>query len=595
VPRLAIPRSAALRRARLVAAACLALGGGPTLAQTAPPDWLAPGLVPTANQPPTFQPFTRRQPAQTDRPPAFQPFTRRQPSQTDQPTTFKLPPSGVGVTGFDATNARKRTPALRPGLAPAAMPLRPALTPAALPLTVASAAAKPAPPRSPYAAPIPPLPGEALASAMPGEPPVELGPIRRPPKKHKAHADEPTDPYEPTGIHVGSFLLYPAIEFIGGYNNNPGATPGGSGAALYTIAPELLAQSEWSRHSLKAELRGSYTGYSPDQTPTLSRPYLNGKVDGRFDVSRDTHILLGSRVLVSTDNPGSPNLQAGLAKLPVFVTYGGGPGLEQKFNRFAITAKADFERTSYQHSVLTDGSTVSNTDRNYNQIGGKLRGSYEILPGVKPFVEADADKRVHDTEFDDSGYARNSKGVTGLIGSSFELKRDLTGEIAVGYTKRTYEDARLSPLEGLVGDASLIWTADALNTVKLSATSTAGESTIAGVSGVLSRDIGLQLDHAFRRWLILSLKLGYGWDVYQGSEVDASSSSTELCGCVVSIPGGTSADRVDKRYSAAVDLTYKLNRSTQIKGELRQDWLRSNVAGVDYTASTALLGIRFQR
>jgi hypothetical protein len=33
----------------------------------------------------------------------------------------------------------------------------------------------------------------------------------------------------------------------------------------------------------------------------------------------------------------------------------------------------------------------------------------------------------------------------------------------------------------------------------------------------------------------------------------------------------------------------------QIKGEFRQDWLRSNVAGVDYSASTFRVGLRLQR
>ena len=126
-------------------------------------------------------------------------------------------------------------------------------------------------------------------------------------------------------------------------------------------------QSNWSRHELKADLRGSYTGYSPDETPTLSRPYFNGKVDGRIDVTRDTRIDLGTRVLVSTDNPGSPNLQAGLAKLPVFTTFGGSAGIGQNFNRFELAVKGDAERTVYQNSTLTDGTTASNEDRNYNQ------------------------------------------------------------------------------------------------------------------------------------------------------------------------------------------------------------------------------------
>ncbi len=119
----------------------------------------------------------------------------------------------------------------------------------------------------------------------------------RPPKKRKAHT-EPDDPYAPLGVHAGAFTLFPAIELIGGYDTNPARAPGGQGASLYTVAPELQAQSNWSRHELKADLRGSYTGYSPDATPTLSRPNVNGKVDGRIDVTRDTRIDLGGRVLV---------------------------------------------------------------------------------------------------------------------------------------------------------------------------------------------------------------------------------------------------------------------------------------------------------
>ena len=90
------------------------------------------------------------------------------------------------------------------------------------------------------------------------------------------------------------------------------------------------------------------------------------------------------------------------------------------------------------------------------------------------------------------------------------MTRLLTGEIGIGYTQRTYEDPRLEKITGLVGDASLVWTANALTTVKLTGKSSVGESTVPGVSGVLYRDVGLQVDHSFRRWLIGSLKLGFG-------------------------------------------------------------------------------------
>jgi hypothetical protein len=535
------------RAACLLLAACMAFSCRDATAQTAlvSPDPLAPQLASDPNNPPRFE--------QGDRPAQRQ--TRFQPA-------IVTPASGAGATGFDSTNARKKASAKPKSIAVAAqMPM------------LGAPATTPAPPPSPYQTrQIPPNEADtALAAAIPGSPPVEeIGQIRRPPKKRKAH-EEPEDPYAPLGIRAGAFDLFPAIELSGGYDTNPGQSQNKKGAWLYTVVPELKAQSNWSRHELKADLRGSYTGYSPDQTPTLSRPYLNGKVDGRIDVTRQTRVDLGSRVLVSTDNPGSPNLQAGLAKLPIYTTFGGNAGLGHRFNRFELSIKGDAERTVYQNSKLTDSSIASNEDRNYDQYSGTLRGGYELLPGVMPFAEVTADTRVHDLQTDFSGFQRDSKGLTGKVGTTFKLTSLLTGEIALGYTKRTYEDMRLEDLTGLIGDASLIWTASALTTVKFTGSSTVGESTQAGVSGVLYRDVGVKLDHAFQRWLIGSVKAGFGDDDYVGSV------------------------REDKRYSVGAGLTYKFNRGLQLKGEFRQNWLHSNVAGNSYAESAFLLGLRVQR
>ena len=465
-------------RASLLAAS-LALAATGAAAQTAP-DPLAPYLAPSRVAPQRFE-----QRAQVT------------PSQLAPPIGFTPSASGAGDTGYDSTNARKKLKA---------KPKKPAASQAATSAT--SASPQPAP-LSRYQVPPPPLTpasnssgaNGAYAQAPGSVPPVDvLNPIRVS-KKRKAHT-EPEDPYAPLGVEAGSFLLYPAIEFIGGHDSNPGRTPGGTASWLYSVAPELKAQSNWSRHELKADLRGSYDGYSPDQTPSLNRPYFNGKVDGRIDVSHDTRIDLTARDIVSTDNPGSPNIQAGLAKLPLFTTFGGSAGVGQRFNRLELEIKGDVDRTIYQNSSLTDGTTASNEDRQFNQYGGRLRASYELTPGVKPFVEVSGDTRVHDLETDFSGFQRNSTGVTGKAGSTIELSRLLTGEIALGYTQRKYEDARLPDVHGLVGDASLIWTASALTTVKLSGSSAVGESTVPVVSGVLYRDVGLQVDHAFRSWLI---------------------------------------------------------------------------------------------
>ena len=641
MPRFRLSRLAAPRGAGLLLAACCGLGAAfgvglgcaAANAQSASsdPNAQTAQAVPSTAAPYT-NPFAPQSQAGTngtvpawekfDRPPS----RRRQGnsrSDNGRPRTFKPvqtvkplqpPPSGAGKTGFDATNGagRHRNVSTYGTSGGSTSAYGAAASGAAANSTYGNAThgngsyrntaygAQPntaTAPQDPYQQPIPPLAADQARAEAPGQPPVtRINPIRKPKIKRRPHSDEPTDPFAPTGIRAGSFEIYPAIELLGGYDSNPNATEGGDGTAVYTIAPELKVDSDWGRHSLKAELRGSYTGYSPDSSPTLSRPYLKGKVDGRFDLTRDTKINLGSNILVSTDNPGSPDLQAGLSKLPLYFTMGHSAGITQSFNRFELKLTGDFERTEYQDSELTDGTTASNKDRNYNQFGGTLRGSYEMTPGVKPFVEVGADTRRHDQEPDSYGYDRNSKGITGKVGTSFELTRLLTGEVSLGYTHRNYDDPRFGSIGGLVGDASLIWTADALNTVKLTASSTVEESSVSGVSGVFYRNVALQYDHAYRRWLIGSLKLGLGVDTYEGGSTSSSTTTiSTICGCVITEPGQTTPDRQDLTYSAGFGLTYKFSRELWLKGEFSQKWVRSNVAGNDYDDSLFLFGIRLQR
>lgn len=376
------------------------------------------------------------------------------------------------------------------------------------------------------------------------------------------------DPFAPLGFHTGAFVIRPAIEASGGYDSNPARSPGGRASWFGVVGSDLQVRSDWQRHEFRADVRGTYTAY--EATSSLDRPYLEARANGRIDVTGRTKAEFEGRFLLSTDNPGSPDLPADLAKLPIFTQAGVTAGVAQAFNRFEIALKTAFDRFDYRKSKLTDGSLVSNRDRDYDRHGIQARAGYELTPSVKPFVEVDADTRKRESAFDRFGFRRSSDGLVVKAGGVFDLTRSLTGEIAAGYLTRRYDDPRLGDLRGIVTDASLIWTATALTTVTLKAATAADESTLPGVSGVLRRDASVQVDHAFRRWLIGTLKFAYGNDDYEGSPRD------------------------DDRYAASAALTYKFSRFASLKGEFRQEWLRSNVPGNDYAASIGVIGLRLQ-
>ena len=91
------------------------------------------------------------------------------------------------------------------------------------------------------------------------------------------------------------------------------------------------------------------------------------------------------------------------------------------------------------------------------------------------------------------------------------------------------------------------------------------------MSGSFTRETALQVDHAFRRWLIATLKFTRAFDDYVGSP------------------------REDYRYIASSALAYSVAREIVIRGEYRQEWRYSNEPGNNYWAHVWLIGARFQR
>ena len=107
-------------------------------------------------------------------------------------------------------------------------------------------------------------------------------------------------------------------------------------------------------------------------------------------------------------------------------------------------------------------------------------------------------------------------------------------------------------------------------TLQFSAKSQVAEIAEAGISGVLKRDVTVELDHQFQPWLVGTLMTGYGADVFVGST------------------------RVDNRYFVDLGMLYKVSRLLQLKANLRQEMTRSNVMENNLNATIVSVGARVQ-
>lgn len=609
------------------AVTALALGSAAAVAQTPPIDTTTDLLAPSSDigsyKPQRFRrPLSRTVLAQDQAPPID---TFAAPSRIGATPVYGSPPAfGAGETGYDSRNtpkSKKRAQAPQPKFPNQAVPETtfapiPTMTPAPPPpktpapppvpadVQPAKAASRrgavlPAVPEPPpvsnppaevhpltaanrpgAAVPIPqptditqlnaaipaPLPKTpALAPAPPTALPPNVLPYNMVPQRALPLAGG--DPYAPLGLRAGSFVLLPSLDLAGNYNTNPQHAPTGPSAAMSgVVMPELQAISDWERHSLTADIVGSWTQYGENQVPSLNVPYFSSTVDGRIDVSHHTQIVLENRYLLNTDNPGSPNLQAQLARLPINTDLGGTIGVAQEFNRLSFALLGTYDTAQYDNSLLTDGEQVSNAARNFNQTAGILRLSYDIDPGLKPFVQVQQDQRIHGLD-----PQRNSTGTTVQVGGDVDLFGSLTGEMAGGWLVRSYDDPTLPNVSGFIANGQLIWRATPLTTAKLGAASEVYETTVVGASGQFTRDLNLEVDHAFVPWIIGILQAGYGTDNYVGSPLR------------------------DTRYFVSAGVLYKMTREVQLRTQVRQDWQTATQSNFDFTATSVLVGMHLQR
>jgi hypothetical protein len=408
-----------------------------------------------------------------------------------------------------------------------------------------------------------PIPPVAAARPVPPMQPVPAGQPAAPPMMQ--------DPYEPTGIKAGNFLLKPALEMSTGYDSNPGRLPGGvgsPGSPIAVVAPVLLVRSQFDRHQLDADIRAAYVAVARAQQ--FSHPTLDARVNGRYDFT-DTMAFNGEgHLAVDADDPGTPRFTGRFTKIPLVTTVGGSAGFSAKSDRFLVSVKGTADHLAFQNAPLIGGGFVSNADRNFNQYGAQGRLTYALTPEISPFVDVAIDRRIHNLPVDFNGFRRDSTGTAVEGGVTFAVADRLTGDLAIGYLVRQYQDMMLRPAKGFIADANLVWQATPTDTIQFGAKSQVVEITEAGISGVLKRDGTIQVDHQFQPWLVGTLTAGFGQDAFVGTT------------------------RLDNRYFMDIGMLYKVSRYLQLKANLRQEETRSNVAVNNLAATVVQVGARLQ-
>jgi hypothetical protein len=380
------------------------------------------------------------------------------------------------------------------------------------------------------------------------------------------------DPYAPLGLRLGSFRLFPAIEGFLGYTNNVFADPNDpAGGSYYRIVPELEVISDWIRHELRAFVsvdHESFFDYSGETTTGI-----DSELEGRLDISeRDVAGLLLSYSIIP-ETRGDPNVPQAVVEPPNSLVGVAEGTYAHQFGRVELSLRGAIEDFTYENALLSDGTVVDNSDRDYLDFNGTARASVTVDDGSREiFIEAGANRRNYRDQFDSNGIERGSRGYDVLVGVAYDDGGPLSGEIGVGYLQQFPDDPNLRTVDSIAFEASLIWTPSALTTFTFEGSILPEETVLdPDASGVLVYTASLGVEHAFRRNLIGSAGFIYAQSDYVGST------------------------RVERDYLATLGLDYLVNRWLSFQLDASYHTFDSTVVGEDYDEARIEFGVRLQR
>lgn len=374
--------------------------------------------------------------------------------------------------------------------------------------------------------------------------------------------------YDPLGIRVGSFLMLPSVELRGGYTTNAAGAAGGEPSFLSTVAPEVLFRSQWARHEATLTLRGAYDQYYDDETD--DKPTANVEATARLDLPAEWTLALRGGYDFALQSVSSPDFPDGADHAPGVHTISGGSELAGELGHVVLELRTAFGTTIYEDATAGD-VTIDQSDRDNTQVEGAVRLGYEVVPGLVPFVETGASRRIYHRETDANGIERSSTGIALRGGIAYDGAPVTTGELAIGWRQEDYDDQALSTLEALTVDGTLAWSPTELTTVRLDGTTSISPSTDPSTSGSVIYDTTVTVERSIRRNFTAEAFGGWRYEDFRGEGADTTT------------------------WTAGLGAIWKLNRQLWATGRFTQTWYDSTAAGADYDASAVTVGLRLQR
>jgi hypothetical protein len=376
------------------------------------------------------------------------------------------------------------------------------------------------------------------------------------------------DPYAALGVRAGGFIVCPSVTVSAGYTSNAAGAAGGTGSGTATVSPEIAIRSDWAENEANLTIRGSYEKFLDGVTAGKPTAAVDGNV--RIDGQDGWSTAFAAGYAFKTQSISDPNFPAGVDRPPGVHDLTSSLAFDRNTGPAVVQVEGSVDRTIYENGT-SGGVVVPQGYRTNTLYGGRVRLGYETGASVAPFVEAELKRRTYDQTLDNNGLMRSGTVQAYRAGVMIDRAPVLSGEVAVGYLRATFDDPVLAALATMVIDGSLVWSPSELTSLTLNAATSISPSTDPASSGSLVHDASIVFAYDWRQDVTFNGTASLRHEQYQGT------------------------GQVDTDYKAGLAATWKANRWFYLTGRYEHEWLTSTLAGRGYQSDAVKVELRAQR
>ena len=375
-------------------------------------------------------------------------------------------------------------------------------------------------------------------------------------------ATRPNPEYDPLGVPLGVWTLYPSLTTQTTYNDNVYEISKGESDVYLLIQPRLALKDNASNYSVGVLATGSFSRYK--KLTTEDSNLYSFSANGLYDISSDTTI----NGLASYSRQVEPRGTAGdtiIGGSPITYRLASGSlGLNQGAGRFFFNLQASVSKYSYE-DVHDQGQDIpqSNRDLAVYSTNGKI--SYALDSTIALYASVAYTKQEYSSN---PIIDRNGESVSAVGGVQFSITSLLTGHAGIGYIKVYFDSPEFGGASGLDYDVALQWNPTQLISFSLVGTRSLSRSPVENAGGLIESGFTLTTDYELLRNIILSGSVGQNRDSYQGASI------------------------TNTRWNERLSVQYKISRliAVTLSGTSVQEHSRSS-EGRDYSGNTCSLGL----